>query len=53
MENCFRFDSRMKMPKDILFWIVLIIAFLTTTVIVTTIKASIYSKYGVPVYSLY
>jgi len=41
------------MPKDALFWIVLIIAFLVTTVIVTTIKASIYSKYGIPVYSAY
>jgi len=43
----------MKIPNDPLFWIVLIIAFLVTTVIVTAIKASIYSKYGVPVYSAY
>ena len=43
----------MKIPNDPLFWIVLIIAFLVTTVIVTSIKAFIYSKYGVPVYSLY
>lgn len=43
----------MKIPNDAQFWIVLIIAFLVTTVLVTVIKASIYSKYGVPVYSAY
>ena len=41
------------MPKDSLFWIVLIIAFLVTTVLVTVIKASIYKQYGIPVYSAY
>lgn len=53
MENCFRFDSRMKMPNDILFWIILIIAFLVTTVLVTVIRVSIYKQYGVPLYSAY
>ena len=43
----------MKIPTDFSFWIVLIIAFLITTAIVTAIKASIYSKYGIPVYSAY
>ena len=43
----------MKMPNDILFWVVLIIAFLVTTVVMTTIKASIYKQYGIPMYSAY
>jgi hypothetical protein len=42
----------MKIPTDFSFWIVFFIVFLATTVVVTTIKASIYSKYGVPMYSI-
>jgi hypothetical protein len=47
------FQSRMKIPTDFSFWIVFFIVFLATTVVVTAIKASIYSKYGIPVYSAY
>ena len=43
----------MKIPNDAQFWVVLIIAFLVTTVVMTTIKASIYKQYGIPIYSAY
>ena len=43
----------MKIPNDAQFWIVLIIAFLVTTVLVTVIRVSIYKQYGIPMYSAY
>jgi len=43
----------MKIPNDAQFWIVLIIAFLVTTAIMTMIKAAIYKQYGIPMYSAY